>query len=112
MLYATTAPGHTLEEVEAALNREIERLKTEPVTSAELERVKTQARAGVLYTLDSNQGMAYYLVEYQAKTGSWRNLFEQLKKIEAVTSEDILRVAKATFTSENKTIGRLLTDEG
>ncbi|WP_204102428.1 MULTISPECIES: pitrilysin family protein [Spirulina sp. CCY15215] len=111
VLYATTAPGHTLEEVEAALDREIERLKTEPVTLEELERVKTQARADVLYTLDSNQGMAYYLVEYQAKTGTWRNLFEQLNKIGAVTAEDILRVAKATFTSENKTIGRLLTDE-
>jgi predicted Zn-dependent peptidase len=110
MLYATTAPGHTLEEVANALDKEIERLQTEPVTNEELERFKTQALAGVLYNLDSNAGMAYSLVEYQAKTGSWRNLFEQLKKIAAVTPQDILRVANATFTSENKTIGKLLKD--
>lgn len=112
VLYAMTAPGHTLDEVATALDEEIERLKTEPVTPEELERVKTQARAGILYTLDSNAGMAYSLVEYQAKTGNWRNLFEQLQKIEAVTAEDILRVARATFTPENKTIGKLLKDEG
>ncbi|MBP0017175.1 MAG: insulinase family protein [Cyanobacteria bacterium SBLK] len=111
VLYATTAPGHTLEEVAVALDTEIERLQTEPVTREELERVKTQARANILYALDSNAGLAYSLVEYQAKTGNWRNLFEQLQKIEAVTADDILRVARATFTPENKTIGKLLKNE-
>ncbi|MEM9540157.1 MAG: pitrilysin family protein [Cyanobacteria bacterium P01_E01_bin.42] len=111
MLYAMTAPGHTLEEVGMALEAEVDRLKSEPVNPEELERVKTQARAGILYSLDSNSGLAYSLVEYQAKTGNWRNLFEQLQKIEAVTAEDILRVARATFTPENKTIGKLLKDE-
>ncbi len=112
MLYGATAPGHTVEEVGAALDEEVERLKTEPVTPEELERVKTQARASLLYSLDSNGGMAYALTQYQAKTGNWRNLFEQLNKIEAVTPADILRVARKTFTPENKTIGRLLRDEG
>ncbi|NEP15127.1 MAG: hypothetical protein F6K14_34145, partial [Symploca sp. SIO2C1] len=44
----------------------------------ELERVKTQARAGLLRSLDSNMGMARSLVEYQVKTGDWRNLMGEL----------------------------------
>ena len=108
LFYSLTAPGHTVEQVEAALREEIERLKQEPVSEQELERVKTQARAGLLRSLDSNMGMARNLVEYEVKTGDWRNLFKELDAISAVTQEDIMRVAKGTFTPENRTIGRIL----
>ncbi len=59
---------------------EIERLKTEPVTPAELEQVKTAIKASLLPTLDSNMGMASILAEYEAKTGDWRNIFNELAK--------------------------------
>jgi len=111
LFYALTAPGHTVEQVEMALREEIERLKHEPVSQEELERVKTQARAGLLRSLNSNMGMARNLVEYQVKTGDWRNLFKELDVISAVTQEDIMRVAKGTFTSENRTIGRILPSD-
>ncbi|WP_414754997.1 M16 family metallopeptidase [Anabaena sp. CCY 9910] len=109
LFYALTAPGHTVDEVAVSLSKEIDKLKTEPVSAVELERVKTQARAGLLRSLDSNMGMAQQLLEYEVKTGSWRNLFKQLDDIVAVTPADIQRVAKATFTPENRTIGKLLS---
>lgn len=108
LFYALTAPGHTLDDLAIALRQEIDKLKTEPVTAVELQRVKTQARAGLLRSLDSNSGLAQQLLEYEVKTGSWRNLFKQLDQIAAVTPADILRVAKGTFTPENRTIGKLL----
>jgi len=108
LFYGLTAPGHGVDEVQAALHGEIERISSEPVSPTELDRAKTQARAALLRSLDSNSGMASSLVEYQAKTGDWRNLFEQIKAIDAVTAEDILRVARRTFTTENRTIARLL----
>lgn len=109
LLYALTAPGHTVDEVATVLQTELIRLKQEPVSSAELDRVKTQARAGLLRTLSSNQGMASLLAEFEAKTGSWRNVFKELQAIEAVTADDVLRVAQATFESQNRTVGRLLS---
>lgn len=111
LLYALTAPGHTVEEVAAAIEMELTKLQTEPVPPAELDRVKTQARAGLLRTLSSNQGMASLLPEYEAKTGDWRNLFEQLKVIDAVTPEEVQQVAQQLFRPENKTIGKLLSAE-
>ncbi|MBD2240753.1 insulinase family protein [Aulosira sp. FACHB-113] len=111
LFYALTAPGHTVDELATALRTEIEKLKTEPVTDAELQRVKTQARADLLRTLDSNMGMAQQLLEYEVKTGSWRNLFKQLDQIAAVKTADIQRVAKASFTAENRTIGKLLSKQ-
>jgi predicted Zn-dependent peptidase len=112
LFYALTAPNHTVDEVAVALRQEIDRLKTEPVSTMELDRVKTQARAGLLRTLDSNMGMAQQLLEYEVKTGSWRNLFKQLEAIEAVTATDIQRVAKATFSPNNRTTGKLLSKQG
>ncbi|HIK53591.1 MAG TPA: insulinase family protein [Synechococcales cyanobacterium M55_K2018_004] len=111
LLYALTAPGHTPEEVAAVIGRELERLKREPVSAEELDRVKTQTRAGLLRLLASNEGMTDLLSEYEAKTGSWRNLFEELKAIEAVTAADVQRVARATFVPEKMTIGKLLPPE-
>jgi predicted Zn-dependent peptidase len=112
LFYALTAPGHSVDEVTKALRSEIDRLKTEPVTPEELDRVKTNARAGLLRSLDSNMGMAQSLLEYEVKTGNWRNLFKEIDAISAVTASDIQRVARATFTPENRTIGRLLPKEG
>ncbi|HIK07663.1 MAG TPA: insulinase family protein [Trichormus sp. M33_DOE_039] len=111
LFYALTAPGNSVDDVATALRQEIDKLQTQPVAASELERVKTQARAGLLRSLDSNMGMAQQLLEYEIKTGSWRNLFKQLDDIAAVTPGDIQRVAKTTFTPENRTIGKLLSKQ-
>ncbi|MGB3494192.1 MAG: pitrilysin family protein [Elainellaceae cyanobacterium] len=110
VLYALTAPGHSVEEVEGAIATELERLRTELVSTEELDRVKTQWRASILQTLDSNRGMASLLPEYEAKTGSWQNLFEELKQIEAIEPEDVLRVAQFTFSPEKRTVGKILSE--
>ena len=108
LVYALTAPETSIDELATALRTEVETLKSEPVKPAELEQVKTQLKAGLLRTLDSNMGMARILAEYNAKTGDWRNIFDELTKLESITAEDIQRVAQATFIPENRTVGRLL----
>ncbi|RZM76170.1 insulinase family protein [Leptolyngbya iicbica LK] len=111
VLYGLTAPGVAPEQIADEFHQQLERLKSEPVSQAELDRVKTQAQAGLLRQLDSNSGMASLLAEYEAKTGSWRNIFTELQEIEAVTAEDIQRVAQETFQPENRTAGKLLSAE-
>ncbi|HEY9824450.1 MAG TPA: insulinase family protein, partial [Stenomitos sp.] len=101
--------GHSVDEVAKALGTEIERLKAEPVADLELDRVKTQARAALLRSLDSNEGMARLLAEYEVKTGSWRHLFKELEALSRVTPADVQRVARTVFTTQNRTVGRLLS---
>lgn len=108
LFYALTSPSSTVDDVAIALRKEIEKLTTELVTTEELERIKTQARAGLLRSLNSQSSLASLLAEYEAKTGSWRNLFTQLDQLARVTPQDIQRVAKATFTTQNRTIGKIL----
>ena len=104
LFYAFAAPGHTNDEVQKALEAEIDRLKTEPVSQEELDGVKRRARADVIRQLDDNSQITRMLAYYQALTGDWRNLFKQLDKIAAVTPADVQRVTKATFTFDNRTI--------
>ncbi len=108
LFYALTAPNSNVEEVAEALQEQIDRLKDEPISQQELERVKTNLRANLLRSLDSNLGMAQSLAQYEATTGSWQNLFKELDAIAAVSEADIQRVARSTFTPQNRTIGKLL----
>ena len=109
LFFALSAPDRSLDEVAAALQAELERLKTEPVSAEELDRVKTQARSQRLRSLKSNQGMANLLAEYEVKTGDWQNLFFELDEIAAVAPADIQRVARETFEPNNRTVGRLVS---
>ena len=47
----------------------------------------------------------------KSKLATGRNLFAELAALEQVTPADIQRVAKATFTSENRTVGQLLSKQ-
>ncbi len=109
MFYALTAPGHSVEDVAQVLDAELEKLKTDPIAPEELDRVKTQTQVSLLRTLDSNRGLAQLLSEYEVKTGSWRNLFQQIETLTQITPEDVQRVAQATFQPSNRTVGKLLS---
>jgi len=111
LFYSVPAKGHSNDENENAINEEIEKLKTEPVTADELRKAKTRARAGLIRQLDSNSGLAAQLTAYQVLTGDWRNLFKELDKIDNVSAEDIQRVAEEYFKSSNRTVGVIKTTE-
>jgi predicted Zn-dependent peptidase len=109
IMYAVTSQGHTAEECESAIYDEIERLKNEPVAPEELKKAKTRARADLIRELDSNSGIAGQLAFYQAVTGDWRNLFRRLDRINAVTAEDIRRVAKEYLIAKHRTVALIKT---
>ena len=110
LFYAVPAKGHTNEECEKAIYEEIDRLKSEPVTAGELKKAKTRSRANLIRQLESNAGLAGELAFYGTVTGEWRNLFNPLEKIKAVTAADIQRVAKTYFTEKNRTVGVIETE--
>jgi predicted Zn-dependent peptidase len=112
IFFAVPAKGHTNQECEQAIYAEIERLKTEPVTTEELLKAKTQNRADLIRQLDSNSGLAAQLTFYEVVTGDWRNLFQELDRIEKVTAEDVQRVAQTYFTTKNRTVGTIETTAG
>jgi len=101
--FAVPNPGHTPQEMRTAIHKEIDKLKTTDVSDDELSMFKTRARADLLRGLGDNQGLAEQLAIYQLRFGDWRELFNQLKRIDAVSKEDIRRVASKTFVDTNRT---------
>jgi predicted Zn-dependent peptidase len=107
--YAVPSQGHSATEMGAAIHEEIEKLKTDGVSPDELKMVKTRSKAALLRSLANNQGLAINLAENQLKYGDWRELFRRIDKIDAVTNEDVKRVANEVFVESNRTVGILET---
>ncbi len=105
--FAIPAAGRSVEELEKAIYEELERLQNEPVAPEELEAFKTRSRASLLRSLNSNEGLANLLASFEAMTGDWRNLFRQLDRIDKLTGEDLMRVARQYFVKRNRTVGYL-----
>jgi len=103
--YAFPIPGHTTQEVADAIHVEIERLKKEDISAEELKMIKTRAKANLIRSLGSNEGLAYALSLYEARYDDWRELFRSVDRIEKVTKADIRRVANQTFVPDNRTVG-------
>ena len=112
ILNATPLAPHTTAEVEAAIYAEIERLKTEPVSAKELEKVLNNLDADLVRALRSNGGLASQLALFQTVAGDWRYALKSRDKIAAVTVADIQRVATEYFTKSNRTVATLVKKSG
>jgi len=108
---ATPLAPHTVAEVEAAIYEELERLKQEPVSPKELEKVINNLDADLVRALRSNSGLASQLALYQTVAGDWRYVLKSRDKIAAVTPADVQRVAAQYFTKSNRTVGVLVKKE-
>lgn len=97
-------PGHTPEEVERAISKEIEKLQKELVSERELQKVKNQVTANTFRRLQSNFALMIQLLVADAYRG-WQTINTDPPKLLAVTAEDIRRVATTYFTPENRTVG-------
>lgn len=107
---AIPTPGHTPDELHAAIEEEIAKLRDEDVTADELRMVKVRRKANLLRQLDSNMGLAIQLATAHARHGDWRALFRQIDRIEAVDAAAVRRVANEVFVPSNRTVARLETE--
>jgi predicted Zn-dependent peptidase len=107
--YAFPLPGHKPDEMAEAIHVEIDKLKKEDISDEELKMIKTRAKANLLRSLGSNEGLANNLALYQARYDDWRELFRSVDRIDKVTKADIRRVANQTFVPTNRTVGIIET---
>ncbi|MFZ1685066.1 MAG: hypothetical protein WAU88_13205, partial [Candidatus Zixiibacteriota bacterium] len=95
---------HTTEELESATYAEIDRLKTEPVTEWELQRVRNQADAQMLRSLENNMGLCRQLSNSEVLTGDWHFFLNRAKAVKAVTADDVKRVVNKYLVKSNRTV--------
>ncbi len=95
---------HNVQELEQAIEEEIEKLKTKPVGKKELRKVINQVEANLIRSLKSNSGMASKLIYYESLAGDWKYFITHIDKIKKITAEDIMRTAQKYLTKKNKTV--------
>ena len=102
-LNGVAKPGKTPEEVEQALYKEIERMQKELVDANELQKVKNQYAANNFRGIQSNFGLMVQLLLRDNNRG-WETINTDPARHQAVTAEDMRRVANTYFKPENRTI--------
>jgi len=102
-LRGVAKPGRTPEDVEAAIYKEIEKLKKEPVGERELQKVKNQNAAQDFRRLQSNFNLMLQLLIRDSGRG-WQHINTDPKLFQAVTAADIQRVTNTYFTPENRVV--------
>jgi zinc protease len=108
-VYAQPLPGKSAASVEAALQREIDRVAAAPPSPRELEKAKNGIEAQFVFAQDSLFYQASLLGEYEV-AGDWRRIDDYLTAIRAVTVDDVLRVARTYLRADNRTTGVLIPD--
>ena len=104
---ATVRAGRTLDEVEKALNAEMDRILAEPISEPELQTAIKQSRAQFAYSSESvtNQGFWLGYASIVSDTAWFEGFLDSLA---SVTVEDVSRVAAAYLPRRNRTVGRYI----
>ena len=100
----TPAAGHDVNGLRQAILAQLERVKKEPVAAAELDRVKAQVIAGEVFQRDSVFYQAMQLGELAMVGLDLDLLEERVKRLSAVTAEQVAAVARKYFTDDSLTV--------
>ncbi len=96
--YAIAASGQSPDTLAKALRKQITRLADEPISPAELEKVKTQLLTQALVARQTPLGKAEALGEAIVIRGDARRVNEELDELQAVTAADVRRVVRKYMT--------------
>jgi predicted Zn-dependent peptidase len=96
-VYAGTEPRQAARAVGAIVGQ-LRRLATEPVQSVELTKAKEFFKGRLLLQMESTNSVATWYGGQEALTGKIEGVEENIAQIDAVTADDVMRVAKELFS--------------
>ncbi len=108
---AVPAEGISLEKLEQAITVQLNALADHPPTSAELERIKTQVVADTVFQRDSMQHQAMTIGALEAVGLGWKYRDTYVAKIKAVSTEQVLAVAKKYLVPQGLTVAYLQPEQ-
>jgi zinc protease len=107
---AIAAGGKDVAVVEAALLKELARVRDAEVSAAELEEAKTELLASALRERETADGLAQALGQAIILTGDARNADRELAQLQAVTAADVRRVARKYLADDQRVVIRYLDE--
>ena len=109
---AIVQPGHTTEEATAALIAELDRLKAEPISDAELQQAKNQFARDYILTRESNREKAGHLGHAVVIHDDIKTADGEFDIFMNMTTKDVQRVAQTYFKPENRIVLTIMPKGG
>jgi zinc protease len=104
VIRAVAAPGNSLADLEADVWAHLERLKAEGVKPDELSRAQKLMKSQAVQALAKNFYRGLLVGLFHMKTGDAAKANLMLNNYEAVTMDDIVRVARTYLREDNRTV--------
>ena len=101
-IYAIVRDEPQMEVAGATLDAELDRIRTAPVTAAELAEAKNEIIASTLNRRETARGRAFELGEALVSSGDPDFADKRLAEIGAVSAEDVMRVAAQYLAPEKR----------
>ncbi len=105
-VYVGTRPAMADKAVEA-VREELDRVAREGIPDEELEQTKDQVKGQIMLSLESTVARMYRLAGFALHREPLTTLDQLLAKVDAVTREDVARVAAQHFSPEGQLLLRL-----
>ena len=97
-------PGKSLDDIEKSIYEEIDKLKKEPPTEAEMAKMRTILRYREAQQLQTSLNRSILLAQDAVFFNDPNLINTELGKYAAVTRQDVLRVANQYFDASNRSV--------
>jgi zinc protease len=105
-------PGADLDRIEAVLQEELAKVKADGITEREFQKAMNEVRHGFYAGLQTIAGKAGQMGHYEIYYGGYEKLFTIMDAYAAVKPLQVRDAARAVFTENNMTVGRLIPEGG
>lgn len=107
---ATPNPAVSLDQLEAAIKAEIEKIAEQPPSEAEMDRVRAGVLAEQIYQRDSVMGQAMELGTLSVLGLDWRLARQFDDNLEAVTPEQVQQAARDWLVAERSAVAHVIPE--
>jgi zinc protease len=107
-LYGSPRPGVSLDQLEAAFDAELARLKSEPITPEDVQRATRRMVAEAIYARDSLSGAVRSFGAALATGRTVDDVEAWPERIGAVTAQQVNAAAAYVFKADRSVTGRLI----
>ena len=110
-IIAVLPPDGDMDDLETALDTEIDRLETEPLTEDELKRAIKRTKVAFLQAGESITGQARMIGMSETVMGDYNWFDNALARLETITLEDIERVREKFLSRDTRVVGRYIPQQ-
>lgn len=104
LMFGITNMGVAAEDLEEAINKEVEKLQNELISEEEFQKLKNQIENDMYSQNSKIEGIAENLANYFVYYGDANLINTEIERYMKVTREDIMNAAKKYFTKENRVV--------